>query len=105
MSIRRGDMVLMPHPRRRQIAVGTVTGDYQHWPEGPDTANHIRSVTWLDPAVPRERFGDLLRWIDRPPTVSRVPVDDAASRIRRMLSDGDTIRLPGPQPAGVLHDF
>src|SRR3954465_6043464 len=29
MHIRRGDLVLTPHPGRRQIAVGTVTGDYE----------------------------------------------------------------------------
>lgn len=104
LAIRPGDRILMPNPAARQIAVGTVTGAYEHRPDLPPTANHIIPTSWRRTDVPRDRFGDLLRWIDRPLTVSRVPVNGADGLIDTMLRDDAPIRL-GPSRGGALQDY
>jgi 5-methylcytosine-specific restriction protein B len=92
MAIRQGDTVLMPlKSRQRQIAVGVVIGPYERREDFPEMARHVRPVDWGRTDVPRELFGDLLKWIDRPTTVSRVPVSPEA--VSRMLDSGEVIRL------------
>ncbi len=105
MAISAGDLVLMPDATRRIVAVGEVAGPYRHWPDGPDTANHVIPVQWLATDIPQDLVGDLGRWVSRPVTVSRVPPDDAEALVRKMLDDRLPIRLTLPAPAGPLRDL
>jgi 5-methylcytosine-specific restriction protein B len=105
MRIRRGDLVVTPIKRHGQVAIGTVVGDYEYRPENPDTAHHVRAVDWDREDTPRELFGDLLRWVDRPPSVSRIPVVDAAALIRTAIADDVPVWLPEPDGEGVLRQL
>jgi MoxR-like ATPase len=92
MRIRPGDTVLTPISALKQIAVGIVTGDYEHHPAGGDAdAHHRKKVDWQTKEVDRDLFEGLLRWINRPPAVSRIPAEDAAALIDTMLKTGSPI--------------
>jgi MrcB-like, N-terminal domain len=98
MSIRRGDMVVMPlKTQPGLVAVGVVTGDYEHRPDFPERAQNVRATEWQRSDVARELFGDLLKAIDRPPTVSSVPASPDV--VSEMMASGKQIHLPVTQAA------
>lgn len=105
MQIRQGDIVLTPIKGQGQVAVGVIVGDYEYRPDNPETAHHIRAVDWIDKSVRRELLGDLLRWIDRPPAVSRIPVEDAEALIRKAIADEVPVWLPKPATEGALRQL
>ncbi len=51
------DYVIMPHPhrsgRRGLIAIGRITGEYEHRPESALGFMHVRKVEWTNKEVPR----------------------------------------------------
>jgi hypothetical protein len=75
MAMRPGDLVLMPLKSNKGfVAVGEVVGGYEHRPDLPDVLRHVRRTDWISDAHPRELFEPISRWLNRPPTVARVPV-------------------------------
>ena len=72
-----GDLVVTPHAASRQVYVGRITGEYDYRDPSPvEGYLHVRPAQWLgtldrDTDLPT----DLLREIDRPPTL--YPLTDA----------------------------
>lgn len=98
-----GDLVLMPlKTDSGHVAIGRVESDYYYRPDAPDDTRHVRDVTWLARDVTRDRLAPILRWMDRPPTVSRIPGDRAADAIDEMLRSGGTLQLSAPSLGEVL---
>lgn len=97
-----GDLILMPLKKRRgNVAVGEVVGPYERRADFHELARHVYKVRWLRDDVPRELIGDFRRWMDRPPTASEIPVDDASQRVREMLGSWKPIRV-APDTASSL---
>ncbi len=90
-EIENGDMVVLPRKKPRVVAVGRVAGGYLYRPDCPYLADtrvpHIRSVDWRVSDVPRPNFDqDLLSSFGGRRTVFRVNIDNAASRIERVVN-------------------
>jgi predicted Mrr-cat superfamily restriction endonuclease len=66
-----GDLIVTPHAASRQVYLGRISGDYDYRDPSPvDGYLHLRPAKWLgnldrDTDLP----ADLLREIDRPPTL------------------------------------
>ena len=74
-NIRPGDLVVSPYPKRHEVWVGVVTGDYEYAPE-PAVAGfqHTRRVEWkgwLDRGAPWMK--DQLKSLDRALTMYELP--------------------------------
>jgi Uncharacterized conserved protein len=54
-EMKRGDMIVYPSRRARQIHIGEVIGDYKHDPSLDDTYPQRRQVKWLR-SLPRSQF-------------------------------------------------
>jgi restriction system protein len=81
-----GDFVVLPLKRRAAIAVGEITGPYQHRPDLPEDARHTRPVNWLAKDVPRSRFDqDLLYSLGAFMTVCQIQRNNAEARIRALI--------------------
>ncbi len=90
-EIENGDMVVLPRKTPRVVAVGRVAGGYLYRPDCPYLADtrvpHIRRVDWRVSDVPRPNFDqDLLSSFGYRRTVFRVNIDNAASRIERVVN-------------------
>lgn len=102
-EIHPGDLVLMPlNSRPGYVAIGRVDGDYRHRPDASEDTRHVRDVTWLATDVSRERLAPIHKWMDRPPTVSRIPLADAPEALERMLESGSELELPQVDLSAVL---
>ncbi|MFM2091813.1 MAG: hypothetical protein RLZZ127_2302, partial [Planctomycetota bacterium] len=92
----KGDLVILPLKSRSAIAIGTITGPYEHHPEGPERAFHRRAVKWHRTDLPRTALDqDLLYSIGAFLTVCQIKRHNAEARIRAML---DGKRAPPPTP-------
>ena len=82
-----GDMVVLPLKQPwGQIAIGTVTGEYQ-WHTVNGIKRHTRTVDWKSKRVQREVLPPgLRRSISSPPTVYRVRWEGAAGQFHALLS-------------------
>lgn len=87
-----GDLVVMPRKLTSGVAIGRVTGTYDHQPGG--VCPHTRAVDWLNEAVPREAFAqDLRHSFGAFMTVCEVKRNEALARVEAVLKTG---RDPGP---------
>ncbi len=92
MSMQVGDIVLMPlKSHKGLVAVGEVAGPYQHRPDLPKVLNHIRPTEWISDGHPRELFERIAKWLNRPPTVARIPVE--SKEILRSLASNLPIEV------------
>ena len=81
-EIQVGDMILLPRKKTREVAVGTVTGEYRLVADAPFEACHARDVAWRAVDVPRDAFdAGILTAIRSMLTVFQVKRDGAAARI------------------------
>ena len=83
------DLVVMPQKRSsldsRRIAIGRVTGPYQHDALLPKDVRAHRTVEWLRTDISRESIrDDLNRQLNQPPTVFALRKCDAAYRIQHL---------------------
>ncbi len=86
LSMREGDLVLLPRKRTPYVAVGKLAGPYKY-KEIAGEARHTRRVEWLQEDVPRTAFpSDLLASMRSLLTVFQVSRNDAVTRIQRLLS-------------------
>jgi len=96
--IEKGDLVILPLKTRAAVAIGTVTGPYEHHKEGPDGACHRRPVKWIRTDLPRTALDqDLLYSIGAFLTVCQIKRHNAEARFRAIL-DGKRIAPPTPDP-------
>ena len=52
-----GDLLFHPDRRSRTVSIGRIAGDYR-WEANGGSDVHVRRVTWLRTAVPRDRLSD-----------------------------------------------
>ena len=81
-----GDYVVMPSkPRRREYAIGRITGHYEFDPNLVTKCRdpHTRKVEWLKTGIPGERLASL----SLPPrgTITRLRGDEVEARIEAIL--------------------
>ena len=92
-TIVKGDFVVLPRKRTPHIAIGKVTGPYEHR-EAAGVARHIRPVHWLQTDILRSAFKqDLLYRLGAFLTVARIRHGDAE---RRVAAAAETKTDPGP---------
>jgi restriction system protein len=91
VDMKPGDWVVTPRkaPHKGLIAVGEITGAYQHDPKAGGLFQHYRSVRWLNTEVPRSAFDqDLLYSFGAFTTICEVSRNDAEKRVRSMHESG-----------------
>lgn len=88
-----GDLVITPLKKRGAIAIGVVTGKYEYRPDlKKEGVLHTRPVRWLRTDFDREDFDeDILHSIGAFMTVCRIQRNNAEERIRRMISDIESL--------------
>ncbi|HWU31332.1 MAG TPA: restriction endonuclease, partial [Marmoricola sp.] len=85
-----GDIVVLPLRNARRLAFGVVTGPYKYLP-GSGVLNHVRSVDWKRPDVPRTAINqDLLYSLGAFSTVVQISRNDAAYRLGKVLAGSET---------------
>jgi hypothetical protein len=84
--LRVGDLVVVPSSKARTVAVGEITGGYEHHPVDSDPrTRHRRPVHWLASAVNRDDLpADIRRAVNAPGTIGAIKAPDAASRLRAL---------------------
>ncbi len=105
--IRSDDIVVLPlKTRPGQLAVGTVSGQYEYR-ELNGVGRHTRPVQWLRDDVARIDLAlDLRKSVNRPPTVYEITTENAAQRLVA-IADGhsESAGLITAQPdAAIAHD-
>ena len=81
-EISEGDFVVLPKKGAEPIAVGTVTGPYEHR-EVAGELRHTRKVQWIRDDISRDKFSqDELNFLDLPPTVFQIKEHSVTERIR-----------------------
>ena len=91
--IKARDTVVLPLKTRSAIAVGEVTGPYEHQPASSTGAHHTRRVEWLRDDIPRSSVDqDILYSLGSLLTVCAVKPERAEERLRALAGG----RLPAP---------
>lgn len=108
--IKPGDLVVLPLKLQSAIAIGEVTGRYQHRTDlGPDVV-HVRPVKWIKTDIPRTKFDqDLLYSFGAFMTVCQIKRNNAEARVRAMLNGeppvaGDGEEEPPPDVEQMARD-
>lgn len=97
VAMKEGDLVVLPRKLTSQIAIGLVTGPYEHRQIG-DTFRHARSVKWLQTDLPRTVFEqDLLYSLGAFMTVCNISRNDAERRVAAVAQG-----KPDPGPSVLL---
>jgi len=100
--MQKGDLVVLPIKSRPVIAIGKVTGDYQHRSDLPEDARHTRPTLWLQTDIPRSSVDqDLLYSLGAFMTVCQITRNDAEKRILALL-EGKSVTKMQPQPEETL---
>ena len=86
-EISEGDFVVLPKKGAGPIAVGTVTGPYEHR-EIAGELRHTRTVRWIRNDISRDEFSqNELKFIDPGMTVFRILNNNVTERIGRILDE------------------
>jgi hypothetical protein len=82
--LRVGDLVVVPSSKARTLAIGEITGGYEHHPVDSDPrTHHRRPVHWLATTVSRDDLpADIRRAVNAPGTIGAIRAPDSASRLR-----------------------
>jgi restriction system protein len=84
-----GDIVVLPLKSVGRLAFGIVSGGYHYLP-GTGVLNHVRTVDWKRPDVPRTAINqDLLYSLGAFSTVVQISRNDAAYRLGRVLAGAE----------------
>lgn len=89
-EIQVGDVIVMPRPVPKSIALGRVTAGYRYLTDEPDrTRRHVIGVDWVQREVLRDFIGaDLDRVINVQLTIFVPSAGDAQERLRAILDTG-----------------
>lgn len=105
--IQRDDLVVLPLKTRSALAIGRVTGPYEHRVDLAPNIRHVRPVDWMRTDLPRTAFEqDLLYSFGAFMTVCQIQRNDAEQRVRAIV-EGERIAWPpggdddGPQVVDV----
>jgi len=94
--ITEADVVVLPLKTRAAIAIGRITGPYQHRPDLAGRATHVRATHWVRTDIPRNAFlQDLLYSFGAFMTVCRISRNNAEERVNAILAGS---RDPGFAP-------
>lgn len=98
--IQSGDLVVLPLKHQSAIAIGEVTGAYQHRIDLGSDVLHVRPVKWVRTDIPRSEFAqDLLYSFGAFMTVCQIKRNNAEARVRGMLKgEPDTIGVGRQEP-------
>jgi restriction system protein len=89
LSMKPGDVVVVPRKTQPAIAVGEIVSGYEYNPGADPEFRHSRKVKWLNTAVPRAAFGqDLLYSLGSIMTICAIARNDAEQRVRKMATNG-----------------
>jgi restriction system protein len=98
MTIKVGDLVVLPRKLTSQVALGRVIGPYSY-EKVAGIMRHVRAVEWLRPDIPRSVFGqDLLYSFGSLKTVCNIRRNNAEERVAAVLagkSDPGFVLTPG----------
>lgn len=87
VAMKPGDLVLVPSKAAATVAVGEITGPYRYEAGGEAIYRHVRSVRWLNTAVPRSAFDqDLLYSMGAVMTICEIRRNEAERRVRAMAA-------------------
>lgn len=93
-SIRAGDPVVLLRETSPEVALGIVTGGYQHRADAePGTPAHVRTVQWRFPRLRRGELGSALLHTPGLSAVSEIKVAGAVDRLREYAE-----RTPSAEP-------
>lgn len=97
LDMKIGDWVVLPRKESATIAIGQVTRPYQYRAGEDSLYRHVRTITWLNTAIPRASFDqDLLYSFGAFLTVCQIQRNDAELRVRAMQGRGWTSAPPAP---------
>ena len=107
MSMKIGDIVVLPRKLTSQVALGKVTGPYQ-FRKINDQFRHTRPVKWIRPDVPRTAFAqDLLYSFGAFMTVCNISRNDAERRVAAVLegkpAPGPSVEVGKTSPPADVH--
>lgn len=89
ISMKPGDVVVLPRKRTAQVALGKCTGAYEYRDIG-GTKRHVRPVQWIRTDVPRSAFQqDLLNSFGAFMTVCNVSRNAAEARVAAVLNGAE----------------
>jgi restriction system protein len=92
--IQPGDLVVLPLKLRAAIAIGKVSGPYEHRTDLSPNIHHVRPVEWIRTDLPRTAFEqDLLYSLGAYMTVCRIQRNNAEERVRAILA-GNPLAAP-----------
>jgi predicted Mrr-cat superfamily restriction endonuclease len=84
-----GDLIVLPRRSSTDLALGRVTGAYLYRPDGSHGTMHAVPVDWIRRNVPRDAIqADLVRKLNRPPTVFGFPDPADVRRLEALLETG-----------------
>ncbi len=87
-EMQKDDLVALPLKTQSAISIGKVVGDYEY-KELATNIKHIRRVKWLK-TIPRSAFDkDILYSLGAFMTVCRIERNEAESRVRKLLEEGE----------------
>ncbi|MFD4339027.1 CBS domain-containing protein [Streptomyces anulatus] len=98
-----GDFVVMPRKFRRVVAIGRLTGPYEHHGDADPGFRHVRRAEWIRTDVERAAIGgDLRDSMGAFLTVSELSRRNAAERVRVLAETGSDPGFDGgvEPPAG-----
>jgi restriction system protein len=86
-SMQKGDWVVLPSKTRPIIHFGSIEGDYEFVPEGPDPFFHRRTVKWFAEVLRTNFDQDLLYSFGAFMTICRISRNNAEARLKAMKTD------------------
>lgn len=88
-QIQMGDLLVVPLRSRHQLAIGRVSGMYEHRADAPPGFRHVRPVTWLRTDIPRDAvLPDLNSSMGSLLTVFALSRHDAVRRVEHLAEHG-----------------
>lgn len=97
-----GDLVVLPLKTTSQVAIGVVTGSYEHRDDPDPARRHVIPVDWRRTDIPRTAIHqDLLYSLGAFMTICEIRRNDAARRLEHLMKEGVD---PGARPGVVQED-
>ncbi len=86
-EIKKDDLVVLPSKRQASIAIGIVTGEYEHRYDIAPGVRHLRLVKWVRTDIPRTAFEqDLLYSFGAYMTVCKIQRNRAEERVKAIVA-------------------
>jgi len=86
LSIKKGDLIVLPRKGRSEIAIAKATGPYRHRTDLGDNVRHTHAVQWIAKDLQRDTFDqDIANSMGAAMTVCQIKRNNAEERIRSRL--------------------